>query len=119
MDTGRPIASWSKAKSPQALSEVEANHGKYTASSAFATTCHLAKPRRQVWIGLGWLGQKVLHLIELERSTEAEVGPHAHYEIVLGELEGDGKLQSLAIVVARRQRLCGTAPEAADTSMKV
>ena len=34
-----------------------------------------------------------------------------------GELEGDGKLQSLAIVVARRQRLCGTAPEAAD--MKV
>ena len=36
-----------------------------------------------------------------------------------GELEGDGKLQSLAIVVARRQRLCGTAPEAADTSMKV
>ena len=31
-----------------------------------------------------------------------------------GELEGDGKLQSLAIVVARRQRLCGRAPEVVD-----
>ena len=104
MDTGRPIASWSKAKSPQALSEVEANHGKYTASSAFATTCHLAKPRRQVWIGLGWLGQKVLHLIELERSTEAEVGPHAHYEIVLGELEGDGLRHLIRVAAILRLR---------------